>query len=95
MDSEEIRRALTAEIERASVALGGEPEVWGMGSEQSESRERLIGYRDGVEYALGLIGSAPTTPAIAEEIVQPGPELIIHPEPELVDKVERVRDTEV
>lgn len=90
-----MRHALEAEIERVTAALGGDPVVPATGDEQATSLEWLIGYREGVEYALGLIGTVPATPTVVEEIVRLEPALIVQPEPELIDKVERVRDTEV
>jgi len=92
MDTDELRDALTAEIDRATAALGG-PESWT--AEQAENRERLLGYRQGVEFALGLIAPAPTAPAHAEETVPPDPAHVLAPEPELVDQLTRVRNTEV
>jgi hypothetical protein len=95
MDTEEMRLALTVELERVTAALNGEPEVTATESERARSNEALSGYREGVEFALGLIGTPVTTPKVVEEIVRPGPAPIVRPEPELLDKVERVRDTEV
>jgi hypothetical protein len=36
----------------------------------------------------------PEPPAVVEEVVQPEAQLVIPPEPELLDQVDRVRDTE-
>ena len=95
MDTEQVRQALAAELERATAKLGGAPDVDAAGREQPTGSERLAGYRDGLEFALALISPAPAEPTVVEEVAGPAPGRIMEPEPELIDKVERVRDTEV
>jgi hypothetical protein len=89
MDLEEMRRALMNEMERTTITLGGE---WA--ADQTIARERLAGYQSGLEYALGLIGTAPTPTTFAEEIVQPEMRVMADIEPEWLEQVEGAQDVE-
>jgi hypothetical protein len=98
MELEEVRQALQAESERVGELLtrlaGTEQDVF-------TRNESLLGYREGVEFALGLLApgseqepegsGGPQEPGRGEPTLHERP---VPPEPELREQLTRVRDIE-
>ena len=88
MENEEARRALETELDRVTALLSDAAEP---------GKEHLRGYGEGVRFALSVLSREH---AVAPEPVPPAPARPVKmtetftPEPELLDQVERVRDTE-
>lgn len=95
MELEEVRQALQVESERIGELLG---RLSGTEQDVFTRNESLLGYREGIEFALGLLpaGSEPEPgEPQAPTQAQPTPhERPVPPEPELREQLTRVRDIE-